>query len=689
MSLNFKQAYKGFIESEGKRPKVKYKDPLNHISYENAIKCKSYMGVLNDNIILIDIDNKEMGKRLILILDALDIKCPILETDKGYHFLFSDSTYIEKTRTKATNPIGLEYDSKTGNNHGLELLKNKGVERRIVNDVGVIPPLPFFLSTRVVFKALKDLYYTGGVDSRNSILSKHKYGLLKNKFSYQETVEICTIVNNFIFYEPLDQKELDTVLRLENSININNDNLEIDFDNLNDQEITPNMFHNERGKLIRPLLVDYLKWKFKIVMINNLLYIYTKDNVYRYDEKLIETEIHKMSNCLLHNQRKEVIKVLKLEVEKVEVSKDWVNFKNGLFNYKTKEFREHTSEIITINKIPHNLKLDAPTDKTLKIINSFVCNDKDLLNLLFEVVGYTFYSTAKFKQRATVIIGPKDNGKSVFTDYLEFIFDTINVSFIEAKDFTDKFTPYKLINIMLNIGTELTDGHIVESDIFKRIIAGDTIIIQQKGKDPLFYAPQAKHIFCANDFATFRDTTGAVSKRLQFLPFKNNFSIGSPFRDEQIYEKLRDVEVVEGFIRLAIEGLERLEKQGNFTNTPETRRLQQEFENANNPLLIFIDEVKDDFYNGITQYGLSTCMSENIKNDYENWYLYYPIPEIYDCYRYWARDNGYGVPNKNNFSKNFRNTLKDIEIKQKKYKGKKIQVFFNVKKVQAVQPSTT
>ena len=133
--MNFKECYKGFLQSNCKAPTVPYKGKnVNYLDYETAKTCNEFVGALADNTILVDVDTEHEGELLKEILEELDIKCPILRTTRGYHFLFKHNNMYKKIMTAIKTPIGITIDIKFGARNGVQSLKLNGIEREILSN---------------------------------------------------------------------------------------------------------------------------------------------------------------------------------------------------------------------------------------------------------------------------------------------------------------------------------------------------------------------------------------------------------------------------------------------------------------------------------------------------------------------------------------------------------------------------
>ena len=81
--------FKGYIETRDKQAIEKFKNRNDFKTYTEMGSYSEFAGVLNDNTILIDIDDKEQSEILLNIIDELGIKCLVIETSRGKHFYFN------------------------------------------------------------------------------------------------------------------------------------------------------------------------------------------------------------------------------------------------------------------------------------------------------------------------------------------------------------------------------------------------------------------------------------------------------------------------------------------------------------------------------------------------------------------------------------------------------------------------
>ena len=85
------------------------------LSYDEIMdedKLKNYARVVPEDCMFIDFDNPTEAEEMYDIITHSGLKCLILETTKGYHFLFRVPEFYKKEMTGATNWFGYKFDTK-------------------------------------------------------------------------------------------------------------------------------------------------------------------------------------------------------------------------------------------------------------------------------------------------------------------------------------------------------------------------------------------------------------------------------------------------------------------------------------------------------------------------------------------------------------------------------------------------
>lgn len=139
--------YRGYITvGTDKKPLMKFKEVPDKelLTLEQAETKSGYAGVMAKDSILVDIDNKAESEILFKICTELKVKCRILKTDRGRHFLFKNDS-IKSCCIKRKSAIGLTIDVKSGKRDCYEVLKSNGQNRAVEYDTEDYQTIPKWL----------------------------------------------------------------------------------------------------------------------------------------------------------------------------------------------------------------------------------------------------------------------------------------------------------------------------------------------------------------------------------------------------------------------------------------------------------------------------------------------------------------------------------------------------------------
>ena len=564
--------FRAYVPTKKKKCTMQFKDvPSNKLmSYDDVKDLDEYAGILADDVILIDIDDKRQSDIMMDIVEDLQLNCRVYQTTRGRHFLFKNDK-VDACSTHSTLAIGLTADIKIGKKNSYSVLKYNGEERFIEWDSDTYTTVPKWL-TKVKFAP--DFVNMSDGDGRNQELFNYILNLQSNGFTKDEIRTCIRLINKFILKTPLKDSELDVILR-------------------DDAFNTPVFF--EGKTFLFDKFAQYLKNEYHIVKINGQLHIYN-NGIYDYAQKTIETKMIEKIPTLTAQRRTEVMKYLDLICEDIEQSEaNYIAFNNGIYDLVTDTLIPYTPDIILTNRINHNYNNDAYNELTDTTLNKLACNDNEVKALLEECIGYCFYRRNELG-KAFILTGDKANGKSTFLDLIKYILGDGNISALDLRELGDRFSTAmlfgKLANIGDDIGDEFMQGNAVS--IFKKIVTGNRVKAELKGKDPFEFNPYVKLLFSANDMPRMRDKTGAVLRRLVMIPFNATFTKDDADYDPFIKYKLITEDSIEYLIQLGIAGLKRVLHNNEFTVSKKVTNAITEYEEENNPIIAFINEVGAD-----------------------------------------------------------------------------------------------
>lgn len=556
--------YKGYLKGNGKHAASKFKDGTKLLSYHTARKHDSFVGILDDDYIMVDIDDIDEAEMLLDIIEDKNIRCSVLETTNGMHFYFKGYD-ITANKIKWFSNIGLLCDYKLGIKNTADPLKINGETRRWLRKSNEHDPLPSWLYP--YNKKNPNLTKMTEGDGRNDKLFTYILKLQSQGMAKNDIKETISIINNYILEEPVEQNELNIILR--------------------DEAFMKESFYI-KGAFQHEKFGDFLINEHHICKITNILHIY-KDGVYSDKQEDIEEAMIKHIPALKRMQRQETLAYLQLKVKhKNFASTKYVVVKNGVFNLETWQLEDFTPEIITRNKVPVAYIPGAHYKVTDKTLNKIAVNDKTIRSILEEILGYILFRRNEFA--ATFILtGNGSNGKSSYLKIIRQLVGEENTSSLDLNELDQRFKTAELFGKLANIGDDIGKGYIKESSVFKKLSTGETLNVERKGKDPFDFTNYAKLIFSANEMPRINDFTDGLGRRLQIVPFKAKFTPDDEDYDPFITDKLLSNESMQYVLILALNSLKRLLDEKKFTKSKAVEEELVKYQEENNPIISFVN----------------------------------------------------------------------------------------------------
>ena len=564
------QIFRGYVPTKNKQCLEKFKGRKRLNTLEDVADLDEYAGILGVEAILIDVDDSETSDLLFQIVQDFELKCRVYQTTRGKHFIFKNPEgLVEKSWTKKTLALGITTDAKVGRNNSYEILKFKGVDRPIIYDTpeDEIQELPLWLTP---VKCNQDFLSMGAGDGRNQTLFNYILTLQSEDFTKEEARECIRLINRYVLAEPLSDRELDVILR--------------------DEAFKKTSFFNGSTFLFDKF-ATYLKNNNHIVKINNRLHIY-RNGIYVAGDAQIEAQMIKLIPGLKRAQRSEVLAYLEIMIEdEVKTTNPAViAFSNGLYNIVDGTFRDFTPAVVITNKIPWPYNPAAHSDLLDHTLDRLACDDAEVRALLEEMVGYCLYRRNELG-KAFILIGDKSNGKSTFLYVVNQLLGDSNIASLDLKELGDRFKTAELFGKLANIGDDIGDEFIANASVFRKLVTGDRVNAERKGQDPFEFNNYSKFLFSANAIPRMKDKTGAVQRRLVIVPFDAKFTPDDADFRPYIKDELCEQEPMEYLIRLGLEGLKRVLRNAKFTVSKRVEGQLEEYEENNNPIIGFVEEV--------------------------------------------------------------------------------------------------
>lgn len=555
---------RGFIRLNGKKAAQRFKDiPSDELlTEEEAMESASYAAVLADDICAVDMDDKDSASLMLGIVRELSLGCLVFSTDRGAHFIFRNTKSLDRNRTDATLALSLHADIKVGSRNSYIVRRKEGVERPCVYEGAELEELPPFLRP---VRTAPDMASMGEGDGRNTALFSYILTLQDEEFTQEEIRLTLSVINDFILRERLSDAEMRSIMR--------------------DAAFHKPSFFGKSGSFLFDVFSRYMVDRHHILRINGQLHAY-EDGAYVPSEQMIEHEMIEEIPRLGRDRRREVLSYIDVMLAKSDAQSDsrYICFRNGIYDITTREMLPFSPDLIVTNPIPHDYLRECYSKEGDTVLDNLANHDRGVRLLIEEVMGACFYRRAELR-KSFLMVGDKANGKSTFVDILKTMLGRHNISGLDLKELADRFKTAELVGKLANLGDDIDDKFISDVSTFKKLVSGDMLNAERKGRDPFDFSNYGKLIFSANSIPRIQDRTGAVMDRLIIIPFSNQFTPGQPDFDPFIKHKLRNEETCRYFVRVAVEGLHRMLENDGFTLCEAVQDEMRRYQVENNSVM--------------------------------------------------------------------------------------------------------
>ena len=576
----FKTYVKGAENGDGKRPAEKVKDRAFIRTFEDASNYPSFGAILNPDCIDVSFDDRKMYERFLEMAEANQWKCLALPSTHGGHTYWKKPATVPKSGKVRKTAVGFVVDIHHGSTyiplrvHGAaryppdyDIYKDEQYQE--------LPEELWPVNTTV------KLWNMRAGSGRNDDLFKYIMVLSGQRMDKDTVRRILRNTNRFVFKEPLEEGELETILR--------------------DDAFSKPVFTTDSGSLMVDVFGDYLIGHHNIIQINHQLHVY-QSGVYVAGKDALSRAMRSEIRAIKRAQKAEAMDYLQDTAPSREMADErFIAFRNCIYDVEAGSTQAFTPGIVITNQVPHDYRPDAYCKLTDHVLDRLACGDPGIRQLLEECIGYCFYRS-NFLNAAFILTGDKSNGKSTFLKAMQALLGADNISSLDLKELGDRFSTAMMFGKLANIGDDISDEFIPDASQFKKITDGGRIKAEHKGVDPFEFNPYVKLLFSANSMPRVKDRTGAVLRRLIIIPFDAVFTDADPDFDPNIGKKLRSEESMSYLINVGLAGLQRLIRRRAFTASDKVQEMKRQYDFDNNPILGFIDEcdLERDIYNEST-----------------------------------------------------------------------------------------
>ena len=265
---------------------------------------------------------------------------------------------------------------------------------------------------------------------------------------------------------------------------------------------------------------------------------------------------------------------------------------NGIYNVKEHRLQPFTKDYVFTNKVATKWVENAPkpqwdVDEWLSVIAN---HNQDVVTLLWQIIAECLngnYTRGKF----FVFIGSGNNGKGTFQELLNELIGRENISTLRMEQIGERFSPSTMAGKVVNIGDDIKSDFLPDSQNILSITTGDTIMVEEKGKQAYSLTLKCAMVFSANKIPKIKNTSNGLYRRMCIVPFSADFT--GNVEDKSIRdEKVKKSDVLEYILFKALsQDFERFVEPDVVTN------MLNEYKKFNDPVVEFYEEIwPDDEY---------------------------------------------------------------------------------------------
>jgi len=265
-----------------------------------------------------------------------------------------------------------------------------------------------------------------------------------------------------------------------------------------------------------------------------------------------------------------------------------INLRNGTFEItpEKQDLRPFDADDFLTYQLPFEYDPQATAPRFSKYLEE-VLPDQESQEVLAEFMGYIFTRNLKL-EKVLFLYGSGRNGKSVMFDIIRSMLGEENISFYGLQSLTDDNGYYraKLVNKLVNWASDVGDR--LQSNTFKQLASGEPIECRLPYKEPFQLQNVCKFAFNTNTLPADVEHTTAFFERFLIIPFDQY--IEPERRDPELAKKIISNELP-GVFNWVLDGLNRLLKQGKFSQCQASNDALSEFRKESDSVAMFCDEM--------------------------------------------------------------------------------------------------
>lgn len=316
-------------------------------------------------------------------------------------------------------------------------------------------------------------------------------------------------------------------------------------------------------------LAEYLTQKYSIITVGEKereMFVYQDGLYFRAENEIIYPEIQRILGEYTTKSAK--LETFHKIADMTSFSRTifesadpkFIPLGNGVYNMEERLLLPHSPEYRFTYQFPVQFESEADCPKTKAFMEHIFSEGQR--PTIQEWLGYYFYRMYLFK-KAIIFVGEGDTGKTTFLETIVHLLGSKNISSVSLQKMSsDKFAAAHLYEKHGNLVDELSAKDISDTGNFKIATGGGSISGEYKFGNQFSFQNFSKFTFACNKIPDVKDFDDeAYFNRWMVIRFENPILEKIP----NFIATLTTEEERSGLFNFAMEGLERLLKQGKFS----------------------------------------------------------------------------------------------------------------------------
>ena len=304
-----------------------------------------------------------------------------------------------------------------------------------------------------------------------------------------------------------------------------------------------------------------------------------------------------------------------------------INCKNGTYDLKEMEFREHRYEDFLTMQTSFEYGLQEDTcERWVQFIDEVTEGDKEKADYLQRALGYSIPGTSK--EECMFILHGKTtrNGKSTMLDAIQHLLgDYSTVAPVElicrAERQKNAEAPTSVLAKLkgkrfVTMAESDTAGKLDEATI-KQYTGGEDITARELYQAAITFKPQFTMWLSCNDLPSVKDKSLFASDRVRVIEFNRHFTDAE--QDKGLKDYFESPEAMKGIFTWLVAGCMKYKRFG-LRMCDHMKAVIRQYEKDNDLVLQFLEEKAERQAEGHTK-----------------------AKALYDTYKIWCKSNGYYV----------------------------------------------